>query len=112
MTGKEVFELYAGQIVPIPSKPKIFHEGSARLIGYSTQYEDIILVERKDGHSLNEYKSHFIMIDDLLADTLAWSVFVYDCYWSNLTPNQKFQHLCCRCGQRYNSKKQHRGTCR
>lgn len=107
MTGKELFERYAGGVVRSAYAPI-----RRRICGYYLKAADHVVMEWDKGIPLSEFDPfRFVMMPNLPSDWQGFNENANQYNWADIEmPNDK-PNLCSRCGNRYNSKKQHRTEC-
>lgn len=112
MTAKELFERYGGQLMrytytgnyPAATKGECF-----RLCGYH-EGSNSVAVEREGGSPITDVKfDGFIMLPDILAN---WKgVKSAPDYWEPIKSGSNAK-LCCKCGNYYDKKSEHRKVCK
>lgn len=115
MTPKELFDKYAGGYARRVGKGGSagWTEDRYRLCGYHPENPNMILMEHRDGVRLKDLRgmnSGYILIDGN-DDVGAFieSVITFD--WNDVVMSKRGPNLCSRCGNYYESKKQHRQEC-
>lgn len=116
-TPKELFEQYGGMFVKVLAPyQNCWHEGQmVRFLGYSEHY---VLMEREvdpvnTTFGLQSGYATYVKIDGLSPDVRVWQAPAYHFDWGCIeTLTGPLDNTCCKCGNRYKSKREHRKACK